>query len=115
MTTTATIAFLRRNSLRTVSTHRATTLAKAFGRTLSNLDPEFGRPDGVSVPVLACAIARIEIEILAHLMDPTSQYNTERAADHLAWAGTPHERDAHAARGGRGDGRTSPREVPAEA
>jgi hypothetical protein len=67
-------------------------LAKAFGRTLSDLSPVCRSSDRVSVPVLACALAQIEVEIPAHLMDLISQYNTERAADPLAWAVTPHER-----------------------
>jgi hypothetical protein len=92
MTTTAAIRFLRRNSSRTIPRRRATRLAKVFGRTLSDFGPEFGRSGRVPVPALACALARIEVEIPAHLMDLISQYNTERAANHLAWAITPHEK-----------------------
>jgi hypothetical protein len=58
-------------------------LAKVFGRTLSDFGPEFGSSGRVPVPALACALARIEVEIPAHLMDLISQYNTERAANHL--------------------------------
>jgi hypothetical protein len=67
-------------------------LARAFGLTLSDLGPECGSSGRIPVPILACALARIEVEIPAHLMDLLSEYNTERAADHLAWSATPHER-----------------------
>jgi hypothetical protein len=66
-------------------------VAKAFGRTLSDLGPEFGGSGRVAVPELACALAGIEIEIPTHLMELISEWNTECATNHLAEAEAPDE------------------------
>lgn len=94
MTTTAAIRFLRRNALGTIPRRRAAVVSKVFGRTLSDLGPAFASSGGIPVPELACALARIEVEIPTHLIHLISQWNTERATLHLALVSESQEQAA---------------------